>query len=146
LFLILRLVVAQKVSQSERQETGSLLSEIPADFAETAMRRFEECANAQTELFEQFQETNKQWLDRMQAEANLASEFVSKLSSAWSISDAMPAYQEWGTRRCEIMAEDAKHALDNMQKFIQTGADMLASGFAYFRSVTRRRASSHSLR
>jgi ribosome-binding protein aMBF1 (putative translation factor) len=122
--------VAQKESQSERQERVSLLSQVPADFAETVKKRLEECANSQTELFEQIQETNKQWFDRAQAEAKLASEFISKLSSARSIPDAMTAYQEWGARRFEMMAEDAKHALDNTQQFIKTSTHMLTNGFA----------------
>jgi hypothetical protein len=87
-------------------------------------------ADVQTELFERFQAANKRWLDRAQAEASLASELVSKLSSARSIPDAMKAYQDWGTRRFEMMAEDAKHIMDDAQKFMQTGAHMLTNGFA----------------
>ena len=121
--------MAQKHNESERQGKSSLLNQIPVDFAETAKKRFEELADAQTELFEQFQEANKRWLDRAQAEANLASEFVSKLSSVRSIPDAMTTCQDWGTRRFEMMTEDAKHVLDDTQKFMQTGAHMLANGF-----------------
>jgi hypothetical protein len=86
--------------------------------------------NVQNELFERYQEANKRWLDRAQAEASAASEFVSKLSSARSIPDAMTAYQDWGTRRFEMMADDAKHALDDTQKFWQSGTHMLTNGFA----------------
>ena len=121
--------MAQKETQSERQDKVSLLNQIPVDFAETAKKRFKELADVQTELFEQFQEVNKRWLDRAQAEANLASDFVSKLSLARSIPDAMTACQDWGTRRFEMVADDAKHVLDDTQKFMQTGAHMLANGF-----------------
>jgi len=122
--------VAQKERQSEQQSKALLLSQIPIDFAETAKNRFKGLANVQSELIEQFQETNRHWLDRAQAEANLASEFVSKLSLARSIPDAMTACQDWGSRRFEMMAEDAKHVLDDTQKFMQVGAHMLADGFA----------------
>jgi len=121
--------VAQKETQTERQDKVSLLNQIPVDFAETAKKQFKELADAQTELFEQFQEVNKRWLDRAQAEANLASEFVSKLLSARSIPDAMSACQDWGTRRFEMVADDAKHVLDDTQKFMQTSAHALANGF-----------------
>ena len=40
------------------------------------MKRFEEFAKAYTEQFDNFQETNRQWLDRVKAETNLASEFL----------------------------------------------------------------------
>jgi anaerobic ribonucleoside-triphosphate reductase len=101
----------------------------PAEFATAAMERFEEFAKAQTEQFNNFQETNRQWLDRVQAETNLASAFVSKLTAARSIPDAITAYQEWSSRRLEMMAEDTKHIMDNTQKFMQTSARLLANGW-----------------
>jgi len=101
----------------------------PAEFATISMKRFEEFAKAQTEQFNNFQETNRHWLDRVQAEANLASEFVSKITAARSIPDAMTAYQEWGGKRLEMMAEDTKHLLENTQKYMQTSARLLANGW-----------------
>jgi len=101
----------------------------PAEFAATAMKRFGEFTKAQTEQLSNFQETNRQWLERVQAEANLASELVSKLTAARSIPDAMSAYQEWGSRRLEMMAEDTKHLMDNTQKFMQTSARLIANGW-----------------
>jgi len=113
----------------ESMEKFSLFNLAPADFAATAMKHFEEFTKAQTEQFDSFQETNRQWLDRLQAEANLASEFVSKLTAARSIPDAMTACQECGSRRLEMMVEDTKHLLDNMQKFMRTNAQLLASAW-----------------
>jgi hypothetical protein len=65
---------------------------------------------------------------RVQSEANLASEFGSKLAAARSIPDAMIAGQEWATRRFEMMAEDRKHATD-WQMFTETGARLLSKGW-----------------
>ena len=101
----------------------------PAEFAATAMKRFGEFTKAQTEQLSNFQETNRQWLERVQAEASLASELISKLTAARSIPDAMTAYQEWGSRRLEMMAEDTKHLMDNTQKFMQTSARLIANGW-----------------
>jgi hypothetical protein len=120
--------VAQKESQGPRSEKLSLSSQAPADFAAAAKQHFEEFTSAQTELWDIFQETNRQWLDRMQAEANLASEFASKLTGAKSIPDAMTACQEWGNRHFEMMAEDAKHAMDATEKFMRAGAHIVANG------------------
>ena len=106
----------------------SLFDLAPADFAVEAKKRIEEFANAQTELFDIFQETNRQWVDRIQAEATLASELTSKLTAARSIPDAMSACQEWGSRRFEMMAEDTKHLLDDTQKFMQAGTHLLMDG------------------
>jgi hypothetical protein len=54
---------------------------------------------------------------------------ASVVSSARSIPDAMAACQDWGARRFEMMAEEAKHVLNDTQKFMQMGAHILASGF-----------------
>jgi hypothetical protein len=102
--------------------------QIPIDLAETTKKPLEELADVQTELFERNQEANKLWLDRVKAETSLASELVSKLSSARSIPDAMTA-QVLSTRRFDMIAEDARRVLDYTQKFMQMDAQMPASGF-----------------
>lgn len=122
--------MVQNESQSKQAGTNPLLREIPIDFTEAAKKNFEELANVQTELLDQFQEAQKQWLDRMQVEANLASEFVAKLSSARSIPDAMTACQEWGARRFAMASKDAKQALDNAQKFLKAATHLFANGAA----------------
>jgi hypothetical protein len=121
--------MAQQESQKARFGNALLLNQIPLDLAEMTKKRIEAFANAQTELWERFQETNKHWLDRMQEEAKLASEFVSKVSSARSIPDAMTACQDWGSHRLKIMADDTMHALDDTQKILQAGARLVGNGW-----------------
>ena len=128
--------MAQKENQKENQSgqsewigTASLLNQLPAEFVATSRKRFESFASMQTEFFERFLKANKCWLDRAQAEASLASELASKLSSARSMPDAMTACHEWGGRRLEMMAEDAKRVMDDTQKFMQIGTHMLTNGF-----------------
>ena len=96
-------------------------------FAGMGKKRVEEFVNIERDLLETFLETNRQWFDRAQAEANLASEFASKLTAARSLSEAMAAYQEWTSRQFEMMAEDGKHILADTQKFIETGARLLSN-------------------
>ena len=98
-----------------------------ADFAVTAKRQIEAITRAQSEALDNFQEMNQQWLDRIQAEASLASELASKLTAARSVPDAITAYQNWGSRRFEMMAEDTKHLWDDTQKFMQVSARVLQS-------------------
>ena len=85
----------------------------------------QEFADAKTKQLDKLKETNRLWLDRMQAEANLASEFASKLAAARSLPEAMVTCQDCGKRRVEMMAEDTKHLLDDTQTFIQIGAQLL---------------------
>ena len=92
----------------------------PANLAVEAKRRIEEFADAQTKQLDKLQETNRLWLDRMQAEANLASEFALKLAAARSLPEAMFTCQDWGKRRVEMMAEDTKHLLDDTQTLLRS--------------------------
>jgi hypothetical protein len=77
-------------------------------------------ANTQRELLDKQQETNRGWLDRMQAEANLVSDLGSKLTAARSIPDMMTAWQFWAARRAEMITEDRMHLLTNYQMFADT--------------------------
>lgn len=118
-----------KENQSERSGKASPFSQIPVDFAATMKKRMEGFAEAQTELFDQLQNANRHWLDRIQVEANAASEFATKLSSARSLPDAMTACKEWGARRFQMMAEDAAHVLNDARKFMRAGAHLIGNGW-----------------
>jgi hypothetical protein len=116
-------------SHAKPTEKSVPRSPFPAEFATMGTKRMEDFVNAQTELFDVLQETNREWLDRIQSEATLASEFASKLTAARSIPDAMTTCQDWTSRRFELMAEDSKHLLANTQKFIETGARLWSNGW-----------------
>ena len=40
----------------------------------------------------------------------------------------MAAYQEWTSRRFEMMAEDGKHLLADTQKFMEAATHLLPNG------------------
>ncbi|MGA2313191.1 MAG: phasin family protein [Xanthobacteraceae bacterium] len=113
------------MAQKEKSSSANLM---PAEFAEMGKKRVDEFVNAQTELVEKLQEMNRQWFDRAQSEANLASELAAKLTAARSIPDAMAAYQEWASRRFEMMAEDGKHLLADTQKIMEAATHLLPNG------------------
>jgi Phasin protein len=119
--------MAEQKSHAERTEK-STLNLMPTEFAEMGKKRFEAFANIQSELLGKLSETNRHWFDRAQAEAHLASEFASKLTSAHSIPEAMAAYQEWTGHWFELMAEDGKHLLADAQEFMKASARLLSNG------------------
>jgi hypothetical protein len=123
--------MAQKEVRGEGAEKVSPLNMMPAQFAEMGKKRIEDLVEAQTELFEKFQESNKQWLARLQLEANLASDLASKLTSVRSIPDAMTACQEWSGEHVKMMAEDGKHLFADVQKFMETGTRLLSNGWLH---------------
>jgi Phasin protein len=108
------------------KEETSLFGLTPSDIAARAEGQMEDLANLQGELFDKLQEANRQWLDRIEAEAKIASEFTTKLTQARSFPEVVSACQVWANRRFELLGEDTKHFIDDTQKFIQTGAHFLA--------------------
>lgn len=124
-----RRVVAQVESLSERTETSLFPNLINEQFVAFGKQRVEELVGAQTELFDQLRETSRQWLDRIQSEARLASEFASQLTAARSVPDTMIVCQGWANRRLEMMAADQRHLLADYQKLTQTGVRLLSNGW-----------------
>jgi hypothetical protein len=112
------------LSLAQPSENRSPFNQAPADLAARARRRMEAFANAQAKLLQNVQETNRQWLNRVQAEANLATEFASKLSAARSVPDTLTAYRHWVECRFEMMAADTQHLANNAQKFMHAGAHL----------------------
>ena len=112
-----------------RAEKLSSLNGVPPVIAAIANKRFEELAEVQSELLEEIREANQNWLDRIQSEAALASEFTSKLTASHSIADKTTACQEWAKRRIELFTEDGQRVMTNSQKFMEKAAQFLSNGW-----------------
>jgi Phasin protein len=98
------------------------------EFTALGKKRMEAFVNAQTELLDEIQGANRRWMDRFRSEANLASEFASKLSGARTIPDAMAVSRDWATRYFQMLAEDGRHFADDTRKLMETGARMFSNG------------------
>ncbi|MGC2124280.1 MAG: phasin family protein [Xanthobacteraceae bacterium] len=122
--------MTQKEAHNERTGKTSPINLMPIEIAELGKKRVEQFVDMQTELLQNLQDANRQWLDRVQAETNLVSEFATKLTAAHSITEAMAVYQEWTSRRFEMMAEDGKHLLADTQKLMETGTRLLSNASA----------------
>ena len=107
--------MAQKEFQSERTEKLPLPYLIHPEFAAMGKKRVEEFVKAQKGLVDKLQETNRHWFERMQYEVNDGSGFASKLTTVGSIPDAARMYQEWMTRRFEMMTEDSERLFADTQ-------------------------------
>ena len=121
--------MAQKEAQTDKTQKSPLPNLISPEFTAMGKKRLEELVGMQAELLEALQEMNRNWFDRMQWEATLASEFATKLTQARSIPETATACQEWATKRTEMAAEDAKRILANGQKLAETGARLLSTGW-----------------
>jgi len=123
--------MAAKETKSGQAESATFppFNLTPAEFAVMSQKRIEQFVNAQSEILEELRKTNQQWVERAQFEANAGSEFASKLASAHSIPEAMTTFQEWNSRRLEMIAEDGKHLLADTQKFVEMGAHLLSNSW-----------------
>jgi hypothetical protein len=70
-----------------REEKLSSLNPAPPAIAAMAKKRFDELAEVQSDLLEEIREAHQNWLDRIQSEVALASEFTAKLTASHSIVD-----------------------------------------------------------
>ena len=120
--------MAQKEAVRE-QEKLSLFNLAPQEFTAKGQEYLREFGRAQTELFDKWQEINRHWVDRINTEANLASELASQVTSARSVPEAMATFQAWSSRRFQMMAEDSQHLLNDAQKLMETGAQVLPKGW-----------------
>ena len=69
-------------------------------------------------VLESVAEMNQHWVSRAKSEAELASEFLAKLTAARSIPDTATACQECASRQMEIFAEDGRWFLAATQKML----------------------------
>jgi hypothetical protein len=120
--------MTQKDAPARAEKLSSLN---PASSAIDAMasKQFEEFAKVQSDLLQEIRQANQDWLDRIQSEAALASEFTSKLTASHSIADTTTACQEWARRRMELFTEDSQRLMTNSQKFMEKTAQFLSNGW-----------------
>jgi hypothetical protein len=108
---------------------GSPMSDlIPPELAKMGKQSAEALARAQQDFIASVEEMNRDWLVRMQSEAQLASELAAKLAAARSVPDAASVYQEWMGQRMAMFAEDSQRLLAKTQKFMKAGAWFLPNG------------------
>ena len=122
------MIQREDAERTERSAAPNLL--VSTEIAEMGKKRVQNFVDAQRELVNQVQETNRQWYDRMQSEAKVASDCANKLIAARSIPEAMTACQEWANRQLQMTAEDAEHFFSDGQKFIEASTRLLSSGFS----------------
>jgi len=101
----------------------------PAQFAEMGQKQVAALVDMQRELIGVIEEVSREWADRAQDEAKLATEFAGKLSTARSIPDATAIWHEWLTRRMEIFAEDSRRIAADSQKLMTAAARALSNGW-----------------
>ena len=122
--------MSQTERRTDKAEKSALSNLIPPKLAAMGNKRLAELVAMQTEQLEKLQEVNRNWIDRMQSQAKLGSEFVAKLTAARSIPEVATAYQEWASRQMEMATEDAKRIFADGQKLAETGGAFVVQRLA----------------
>lgn len=101
-----------------------------AEFAKFGQMQTEALSNAQLELSNLLQEASEDWRSRAELERKLATELMSKLTTAKTLPDAAKAYQEWMVRRIDMVAKDGQKILADGQKYVSALSRFLPRGDA----------------
>jgi hypothetical protein len=110
---------------TQKEQRGSAKQTLPnaGELAETmGKKQVEAMVDMQKELIQATEELNREWVERLKAEAELATEFAGKVTAAKSIPETAAICQEWMQRRMEMFAAD-------MQKLTTLTARLLPRGW-----------------
>jgi hypothetical protein len=116
---------------TEQTEGVTPFGLIPSAFITMGRKQIHECVKAHSELVDRFQEVNRIWLDHLQSEADLSTEFASKMTATRSIPDVAALLLEWNKRHMEMAKVDAKHVLADTQRIMEVGVRLLPGGWLF---------------
>ena len=86
-------------------------------------KRVEAVNEVQKQLFDTFEQFNRQQLARGKQEMAFASEFAGEITSARSVPDVMNAYQNWISKRMALYMEDGQRVLNTTKKLLSIGKE-----------------------
>ena len=98
-------------------------------FAKLGGKQAENFMEVQKEFQALLEQANRDWLARAEKEHALASELAAKLAGARSLPDVAKEYQEWMTRRMQLMAEDSQKFFADSQKFMNSAVRLMSKGW-----------------
>ena len=115
--------MTQKENRASPSARGGTAGIMPTEMIEKGV---EAASNMQKELLSTIEEVNRDWLARMERERDLAAELTKKLTEARTAPEAAAAYQEWMSKRVQLLGEDSQKFMSDCQKFL--GATMRTFG------------------
>jgi hypothetical protein len=86
-------------------------------------------AKMQKDFIGNLEGMSQAWLSHTQATANLVNDLITQLWKSRSAPETMTAYQQFLSRRMEMMVEESRRFFATSEKFLDAGAKMLANGF-----------------
>jgi hypothetical protein len=105
---------------------SATISLFPVDLVGLGKKRMEALLDAQSKLVDTLPTLSREWMSYAQAERELSSELLAKLTAARSIPESAKVYQEWLSRRMDMLAEETRRMLADAQKLVDVGARLFA--------------------
>src|SRR5262249_16441600 len=123
--------MTKKEYRTQKMESVTPFSLIPSAFITMGGKQIHECVKAHSELLDRFREVNRDWIDHLRSEADLSTEFASKMTAARSIPDVTALLLEWNKRHMEMAEVGAKHVLADTQKIMEVGSRLLPGSWLF---------------
>ena len=113
------------------QQTGSAttatpLSAFPVDLVGMGKKHLQALFDAQSKLVDTLPALSREWMSCAQAERELSSELLAKLTAARTLPESARACQEWLSRRMDMFADETRMLLADTQKLVDVGAQLFA--------------------
>jgi hypothetical protein len=102
------------------------LSSFPLDLVGLGRKQLEAIFEAQSKLVGTLPALSREWMSCAQAERELTSDLIAKLTAARTLPESARAYQEWLNRRMDMFADETRMVWADTQKLVDVGAGLFA--------------------
>ena len=96
--------------------------------ANLGLKSLGEMGDRQREILDTFAQTTREWVGRAAKETELVSETMRKLGEARSLPDLVNMQMEFMMKRTQLMAEDTRHVISDMQRLLSMGSAFMIPG------------------
>ena len=110
------------------RETTSKAASASPNVVNWGQHQTEAALNFQKAILESCEQASRTWIDRMQSEISLWSDFASKLSSTKSVPEAFETYTKCMSQRMQMAADDGRKLVEEAQQLTQKFAQSLGNG------------------
>lgn len=100
----------------------------PSELLDVAKSKIEALREVQKEAMQTLEGFSHELFIRAKKEAELASEFFTKLAGARSVPDATTTYREWATKEMELLAADGRQMFEHGEKIMETSWRLFSNG------------------
>ena len=96
--------------------------------ANLGLKSLGEMGDRQREILDTFAQTTRDWVGRAAVETELVSDTMRKLGEASSIPDLVSTQMDFMMKRTQLMAEDTRHMISDMQRLLSMGSAFMIPG------------------